>query len=359
MTPPKILLVHSGHSFSTTEVYDGLLWGLRSQGADVIEYRWDKSQRTLATLADVGVKAGRFSEEQGAQLIEAAMNLAASDVVMKALSDEVDACLVVNGLLFPPSRAEILARYIPTACYGTEAPYMADGERAVMGAYGHWFTQERTAVRAYQHITPCSYLPLAYNPERHQPGPVDPERRVDTVFVGGGYPERKALLDGVDWEGIHHARVGTLWELDLESLRGTHPGRDNGIYSRGSVPNTVTAAWHRSARISLNMHRRMTSIETLGRIPVGAAESCNPRIYEVPAVGGFLLSDDGRPETREILGDTAATYRDGDSADLERQIRYWLAHPDRREELAAAQHAAIAPHHYGARARVILETLIP
>lgn len=357
MTPPKILLIHSGHSFSTTEVYDGLLWGLRANGVEVIEYRWDKSTRTLAALAEAGERGGLFGHAQGQALIESAMNLAGSDAVVKALAEQVDAALVVNGLLFPASRAEVLARYIPTACYGTEAPYMADAEMASLGCYGHWFTQERTSVQRYQGITPTTYLPLAYHPERHQPGPVDPERRVDTVFVGGGYPERKALLDGVNWAGIHHARVGTLWDLDLDAMAGQSE-RDHHAYSRGSVPNAETTAWHRSARISLNMHRRMTTIETLGRIDANTAESCNPRVYEVPAVGGFLLTDDGRPETREILGDAAALYRDGDSADLTRQIRYWLAHPDRREERAAAQHAAIAPHHYGARARVILETMI-
>jgi hypothetical protein len=358
MTPPKIMLVHSGHSFSTSDVYDGLLWGLRSQGATVVEYRWDKSQQLLATLATAGAAQGLFDPEHGARLVESAMSLAGSDAVVKALAEDVDAVLVVNGLLFPASRAELLARYIPTACYGTEAPYMDYAERQILGAYGHWFTQERAAVARYQHLTPTTYLPLAYHPEHHQPGPVDPERRVDTVFVGGGYPERKRLLDGVNWEGIHHARVGTLWGLDLDALQGSRPEQMGGVYSAGNVPNTETTAWHRSARISLNMHRRMTSIETLGHIPVGSAESCNPRVYEVPAVGGFLLTDNGRPETPEILGDAAATYRDGDSADLERQIRYWLAHPDRREERAAAQRAAIAPHHYGARARVILETLI-
>lgn len=357
MTPPKILLVHSGHSFSTTEVYDGLLWGLRANGAEVVEYRWDRSTRTLAALAEAGERGGLFDRAMGQRLIESAMNLAGSDAVVKALAEQVDACVVVNGMLFPADRAEVLARYIPTACYGTEAPYMDVAELAALPCYGHWFTQERTSVARYQAITPTTYLPLAYHPERHTPGPVDPEKRVDTVFVGGGYPERKALLDGVDWAGIVAARVGTLWDLDLEAMAGQGE-RNSHAYSAGSVPNEVTTAWHRSARIALNMHRRMTTIETLGRIAAGVAESCNPRVYEVPAVGGFLLSDDGRPETRDLLGEAAATYADGDSADLERQIRYWLAHPDRREATAQAQRAAIAPHHYGARARVILETLI-
>lgn len=353
------MVIHSGHSFSTSDVYDGLVWGLRHIGAEVVEYRWDKSQQTLGALAAAAVRAGALPEERRDALLAAAGSLAGSDAVVYALAHEVDAVLVINGLLFPPDRARVLARQgIPVGCYGTEAPYMEEAERQIAPFYTHWFTQERRSVGRYD--VPTTYLPLAYHPERHVPALPDPDKACDVVFVGGGYPERKALLDGVDWAGIDHARVGTLWHLDLEGLaaQGVSPGAASAIYTSGSVPNEVTAAWHRSARISLNLHRRMTFVETLGSIAPGLAESCNPRVYEVPAVGGFLLCDDERPEVREVLGDSAALYRWGDSADLERQIRHWLAHPDARDRAAAAQAQAVAPHHYGARARTVLETLL-
>lgn len=357
MSAPKILLIHSGHSFSTSDVYDGLRWGLRSQGAEVLEYRWDISQQMLSMLVSVGQQAGVIPEAEVDRLIEGIARMAGSDALAMALHHEVDAALVVCGLLFPPDRASLFARAgIPIGCYGTEAPYMADVERGMAPAYTHWFTQERRSVGAYD--VPMTYLPLAYNPETHQPGPVDPEKRVDVVFVGGGYPERKALLRGVDWAGIDRVVVGTLWGQDLDALKGVPARLSARGLSAGSIPNAETAAWHRSARISLNMHRVMTHIETQTPIPSGIAESANPRVYEVPAVGGFLLSDDSRPETAAILGDAAALYRAGDSADLERQIRYYLTHPGRREDMAAAQHAAIQPHHYGARAATVLATLL-
>jgi len=38
---PKILVVHPGASWSTSDVFDGLVHGLRHWGADVLEYRLD------------------------------------------------------------------------------------------------------------------------------------------------------------------------------------------------------------------------------------------------------------------------------------------------------------------------------
>lgn len=361
---PKILLIHSGHSFSTSDVYDGLLWGFGDAGAEVIEYRWDRSQQTLSMLAHAAVAQNQISADRASGWLTAAGRLAASDAVVQALVNEVDAVVVVNGLLFPPGHAQLLRDMgMPIACYGTEAPYMETAERAIAGAYSHWFTQERKSVERYADLVPTTYLPLAYHPERHtRSGPIDPDKAVDAVFVGGGYPERKALLDGVNWSGLSHARIGTLWDLDLEAMKaaGATPGSHSATYSAGSVPNDVTTAWHRSARIVLNAHRRMTFVETLDSISADEAESCNPRCYEVPALrSSLLLCDDSRPEYFDLFGDCASTYRYGDSADLERQIRYWLAHPDARESTIAAQYAAIQPHHYGARARAILTTLIP
>jgi spore maturation protein CgeB len=101
----------------------------------------------------------------------------------------------------------------------------------------------------------------------------------------------------------------------------------------------------------------MTYVESTRTVARGSAESLGPRAYEIPAVGGFMLCDDERPELREVYGACAATFRAWDSADLAKQARYWLAHPDARERTRRAQHEAVAPHHWGERARGVLETI--
>lgn len=204
---------------------------------------------------------------------------------------------------------------------------------------------------------PTTYLPMAYNPRLHIPGPPDPDKQCDVVFVGGGFPERKALLNAVDWTGIDRAIHGTLWGLDLEAEQEKRDFGRGSRYTEGAIPNEMTTAWHRSAKVALNLHRQMTFIERNLPFPAGHAESLGPRSYEIPASGGFLLSDDERPEIADVYGDAAAVFRAWNAADLERQLRYWLSHPGERERKQQAQHEAVRPHHWGNRARVLLENL--
>ena len=352
----KILVCHPGHSFSTSDVYDGLCAGLRANDVTVIPFQWDKPLQTLGALVSGAIAAGVVKTEKAETVRQFTSWLAAADVISVAVDEAVDAVIVVNGVLFPMDRAFVLQKLgIPVACIGTEAPYFLEAEQDFSAAYSHWFTNERKCVGMFQ--APSFYLPHAYNPETHRPGSADPDKACDVTFIGGGYPERKRLIDGVDWRGIHKEVLGTLWHLDLDAERGSTDTGRSVRYSDGAIPNTETSAWHRSARIALNMNRRMTHVETGGVIQPGSAQSLGPRAYEIPAVGGFMLSDDERPELREVYGESAATFKAWDSADLERQIRYWLGHADARERTQRAQYEAVQPHHWGNRAKQVLETI--
>lgn len=356
----RILIVAPGHSFSTHDVFTGLCAGMTACGVEVIPYRWDRHLQTFNALATAGMAAGLLDPSRAEQFVGFTSMLASADVISVAIEHDVDAVLVVTGLIFPAERVKLLRKLgIPVACYGTEAPYRFDLERQIAPYYDHWFTQERQSVAAFAALTPTSYLPMAYNPETHHPAPADPAKACDVVFVGGGYPERKALLDGVDWTGIDHRRIGTLWDVDIDQVRAIGAKPQGVTYTAGAIPNEETSAWHRSASIALNMHRTMTLLEADAPIAAGAAESLGPRGYEIPAVGGFMLSDDTRPELWDVYGDSAATFRSNDSADLERQIRYWRRHPDEREQRRKAQHAAVKPHSWTTRARDVLATILP
>jgi spore maturation protein CgeB len=345
-------------------VYDGLAAGFAANGVEVVPFRWHKTLELMNMLVTGSVASGLVNTKKSEDMLKFATNLAAADALAYALEYQVDAVLCITGTLFPPQRADLLRKLgIPVACYGTEAPYFLDLERVLAPHYDYWFTQERTAVPALQAAMPnhhAFYLPMAYNPETHQPAPIDVGMHADVVFVGGGYPERKQLLDAVDWSDIDLVKLGTLWDVDIPAIRAEQ--LELGSFARktdlgkNSIPNTETSAWHRSARIALNMHRQMTFIEC--DRPIGKAESIGPRAYEIPAVGGFCLSDDERPELFDVYGDSAATFKAWDAADLERQVRYWLSHDDEREAKQRAQFEAVQPHTWTARASQILETIL-
>jgi hypothetical protein len=354
----KVLLVHPGHGHSTHDVYEGMHAGLEACGAEVVPFHWDHVLQTLTGLVIGASAGGMLKPDDTEKLHQWASWLACADVIAQLIDEEAEAVIVVNGLLFPPSRAALLKRIgIPVACYGTESPYFDRTEREIAPYYTHWFTNERTSVEKFADLVPTFYLPHAYNPKVHRPLPYDPAHACDLVFVGGGYPERKATLDAVNWAGIDRRIFGTLWGLDMAAEHGARDFDRGSRWTAGAIPNAETSAWHRSAKVALNMNRRMTYIETGGPLPDGAAESLGPRPYEIPAVGGFLLSDDERPELFDVYGESAATFKAWDGASLERELRYWLAHDDARERQQRAQAEAVRPHHWGARAQFVLETI--
>lgn len=356
----NILVVHPGHGHSTSDVYEGICAGLEMQGCAVTRFEWGKMIQPITAVVLGAVAGNAVADKDAERLHQWICWMAAGDVLWEAAEHEVEAVLVINGLLFPPSRTALFRKMgLPIACYGTEAPYFEATERQLVPFYSHWFTQERTAAQRYADLgTPVIYLPMAYNPNIHHPAPPDPDRSCDVTFVGGGYPERKALLGDADWSGIDITIHGTLWGLDLKQERGKFDFSRGTRYTEGAIPNEQTCAWHRSAKVALNFHRQMGYIETGTTVAPGQAESLGPRAYEIPACGGFLLSDDERPELRDIYGESAATFKAWDAADLERQTRYWLAHPDERERRRRAQQEAVTPHHWGERAKTILERLI-
>lgn len=356
----RILVAHPGHGHSTSDVYEGVCAGLEMNDVEVVRFEWGRMLQPITALVLGAVEGGAIKDERAEKTHQWLCWMASADALTMAIEHEVNAVLVINGLLFPPSRTKVFRDIgLPIACYGTEAPYFEATERQLVPFYTHWFTQERSAVKRYSDLgTPVSYLPMAYNPKVHHPGPTDPDKRCDVTFVGGGFPERKQLIEGVDWTGVDITIHGTLWGLDLQQERGRFDFSRGTRYTEGAIPNEQTSAWHRSSKIALNLHRKMGYIETGAAVAPGLAESLGPRAYEIPACGGFMLSDDERPELADVLGDSAATFRAWDSDDLARQARYWLAHPDERERRRRAQHEAIRPHHWGARAKAILETLL-
>ena len=355
----KILVVHPGHGHSSSDVFNGMCAGLRWTGVEVVTFEWDRMLQPLTAITLGAIAGGVIKEDKGEQLFNFMSWLASGDVTNVVIDEEVHAVIVINGLLFPPSRARVLASIgIPVACYGTEAPYFEEWEHQFAQFYTHFFTQERTAVERFKAVQPNTfYLPMAYNPDLHRPGCIDADKRCDLAFVGGGFPERKQVLAGVDWTGIDQRIMGTLWGLDLDAEVGKNDFARGNRYTEGAIPNDETSAWHRSAKIALNMHRKMGYIEKGSSVAPGLAESLGPRAYEIPAVGGFMLCDDERPEVFDVFGESVATFKAWDSDDLSRQIRYWLIHPDERERRQKAQYEAVQPHHWGNRAQCLLETI--
>lgn len=327
----KVLVVESGHGFSTLDVHRGLCAGLRANGVEVVEY---PLMDTLESM-DLLVGAARLIDISPPGGYPDVFQMASMGIPGMAMAKGVEAVIFVHGLNVPASIPATLRRGgYTTALLCTETPYQIEQERQIAQFYDLVFTNDRAGARLFDLNRPDTvhYLPHAYRPDLHTPDGEMTEP-CDVFFVGTRFPERAALLDGVDWAGIN------LCERTIDY------GKDKAEVLAQITPNERTAAHYRTARISLCHHRAD---------PTGLAESLNPRCYEVPACGGFLISD-VRAELFDIFGDAVPTYTD--SASLETLVRYFLAHPAERDTLAARQRAAIVPHTWTERARDMLGVL--
>lgn len=355
---PHIFVIHPGAAFSTHDVYVGVVDGLRACGATVSEGRLDSVLAWYQAAIGRGVAGGRFDpgllERSAVQnhggrdgfnlSVYASAPITRGILTMDPYPDWV---LVVSGANYNTFDVRALRRVgVRVALLCTESPYWAAEEVAIGQHYDLVLTHERAAVAAYRRagLRHVHYLPHAYHPTTHTPdGPV--AEPCDVAFVGSLFAERKALFGGVDWIGID-ARIG-----------GVDPDAPHAAQAAGMVPNAQAAALYRGARVVLN-HHRTTAMHGSGRhIPGGAAESLGPRAYEIAACGAFQVMDDSRPEARDVFGDALVTYRAGDSTDLERVVRHYLARDAERQALAAAQRAAVRGHGWDTRAAQLLAIL--
>lgn len=337
----RIYVIHPGAPFSTSDVYDGLVAGLRAQdGVDLYEGRLD----SIFTWYELAWRAGIDQHLFHTPHPDAGRGArwASAHITQHILDVWPDLVIAVSGGNYHTKDALALKRCgIRTAVLLTESPYFLDTESLIARAYTMAFTHERAAVDHIRRAQPrTTYLPHAYHPQIHTAGiPPDPAKVCDACFIGSVFAERAALFDGVDWDGLTFVRRG--YELQADT--------------RDIVANIEVADYYRSARINLNPHRTTTMHGSGQHIAYGEAESLNPRAYEIAACGGFQLMDDSRPERFDVFGDFAPVYRAGDSADLEEKIRMWLGKPDRREETARAMHAAVQPHSWVQRAAQLVE----
>lgn len=295
-------------------------YGLESHGVQVVRYRLDeridRSHRWLHAAWRRAKKANPAIERPTSADV---FYQAGIDALGMALRHQVDAVLVVSAMYLHPDVIILMKRAgLRVVVLFTESPYDQDKELAIARLIDGGWTNERSAVAAFQAINPqTGYLPHAWHPERHRAGaqPEDDSALAhDVVFVGSAFRERVAWLSAIDWTGIDLGLYGS-WD----ALGSRHPLRR--FVRSGAIANTQTAALYRRAKIGLNLYR--TSVGFGRNAPqITHAESLNPRAYELAACGVFSISTP-RAEVTDVFGDLVPMFTA--SVDAGALIRSWLA----------------------------------
>ena len=245
-----------------------------------------------------------------------------------------DIFLCVKGVQFRADTIRAIGRAgVTTVGYWTDDPL--DHARSLVnaGSYDYYFTNDASSVQRYRNegITQTRHLQLAADPEKFYPLP-RAESVAEVVFVGTHSPRRESVVVGLQ-DFDTHVYGSAAWNKARIDRSRIHPGvfgaQTNEVFNR--------------ARINLNIHTWF-----------GQGSAMNLRLFEVPASGGFLLTD--------WVAEIDAAYRENEHLvcwrtveDLREKVVHYLAREDERREIAARGREHFLRHHsYAARARELL-----
>lgn len=355
----RLLCVNPGASYSTMDVYTGMVPELRKLGIEIHEYdlgaRLELSGRFLNMVYRQRIKntPPQLREQVTKDKYTAGdvVYKASIEILERALRFDVDGVLVFSGMFVAGDAFVLLRRaHVRTAVLLSESPYDSEKEKRILPYVDCAWTNERSSVAMLRTANPnVNYMPHAFDPAKHRPDVDDDPPEVpahDVVFVGSLFAERADLLSQVDWTGIDFGLYGEWSGLPSRHKLRKHIAGD-------VVDNRYTAALYRKAKIGLNLYR-----ESMGwgrdAPRITHAESMNPRTVELAACGTFQMSQ-ARDEIGEVFGSSVPTF--SEPSQLEPMLRYYLASPALRTARAAEALHKVQPHTFAARARTIVEDL--
>jgi spore maturation protein CgeB len=344
----RILCVQPGASWSTNDVYVGIVNALGRQNVEVIKYALDGR---IQSWGGYLTWLWKRNKKQGPKPAETdIIYMAGIGLLERALRFAADWVLIVSCMYLHPDVVLMLRRAgLKVAILFTESPYDDVWQKRIAPLANVCWVNDKVSVQPFRAVNRQTYYwQHAYDPARHHPQATEAEDAAahDVVFVGTGFEERVKLLEEVNWDGIDLGLYGS-WDL----LGPNHHLRK---HLRGGItPNEQTAALYQRAKIGINLHRSSKGFGR-GTEKVAEAYSLGPRCYELAACGAFYVSD-YRPELADVFGDVVPTY--ASAAELETQIRYYLAHDEERAAKAAQLPGLVARHTFDARVTDMLAIL--
>jgi len=340
----KILSVGPAAYFSVWDVFKGQTAGLRANGVKVYEFDYGKRLRVFMEFLTWAARRKKTVEGSAEKLY----TMAGESIYVTAKALEVDLVWMNSPLHIHSLILHLLRRDgVRIAGYMSEAPY--EDERWLVRAplFDYCFINDPVSLDHWREVNPQTYyLPHAFDPERHHlNGHV--EKDFDVMFIGTGFPSRRKFFEKVDWTGIT-AKFAGYWPK-VPTKTKLRPYLEFRV-----VDNAEAVELYQRSRIGLQLHRVDTYYAGGHQIDAGSAYSLGPRSYELAACGVFQLSDK-RPELTEVFGDSVPTF--STPAELEEKVRYYLANPGEREEMAQRQREAVQPCTFANRMKDVLDII--
>lgn len=345
------MIVHPGPEFSVHDVYAGWHEALTGLGLNVMTYNLNDrvlfySSACLTTgNAD---EHGNLEFKRALPTVDDAITAAAVGVLGACYQFWPDVILVVMGQMMPERFLSIMRdRGHKVVLLHTESPYQDTEQLRKAACVSLNLLNDPANIDAYQALgVPAAYMPHAYRPTLHCAGPGSPELESDFCFVGTGFPSRieffTRLHDLGAFDRVDVALCGNWITLpEVSPLRGLLSHEIDSC-----VDNELAARIYRSSQLGLNMYRREAEDEHRGE-----GWALGPREVEMAACGLPFLREH-RGESDQVFPMLPAYDGPEEATEL---IRWWLAHPDERQDAARAARAAIRDRTFDSNARRLME----
>ncbi|HMI48897.1 MAG TPA: DUF3880 domain-containing protein, partial [Gemmatimonadaceae bacterium] len=210
----RVLLIRPGPSFSVQDVAFGWRDGLRECGVTVADFNFDDRLDFYASA-----QIDKDGELKHAFSRDAATRLAAKTMLAACYEFWPDVVLITSGFFVPAETvATMRSRGHKIVYLFTESPYEDDRQIQQAAFADFCIVNDPTNLEAFRrNCKDTYYVPHAYNPRRHHPGPADPDKACDFAFVGTGFPSRVEFFEAVDFEGLEVKLAGSWVSLPDES----------------------------------------------------------------------------------------------------------------------------------------------
>lgn len=352
--PERVMIVHPGPEFSVHDVFEGWMEAFSDLGIRTIDYNL---QDRLAFYEHLYLWTGNTDEHAHREFRKAlpdrktVVALASNGIFSTMLQFWPQLIIIISVFFIPMEYIEILRdRGAKVVFLFTESPYeeVKQLERAQHADLV--LLNDPIKLPDYDAAgIPAAYMPHAYRPRRHYPGPFPDDMATDFAFVGTAFPSRVEFLERMHaagaFDGIDVTLAGGGWHL--EAKQGS-PVRDLISHDpEAGIQNSLTTQIYQAARMGLNLYRWAKGDTFHEGIALG------PREVEMAACGLPFLRDP-RPEGDELFPMLPTFASPEDAAE---QLQWWLAHESEREELGRLARKAVRPRTFTANAERLLKLL--
>lgn len=338
----RIVVAQPGPEWSVQDVYAGWVEALRGLGHQVYEFNLN-DRLVFYDRAAIEVADGEY--RKAVPDADKVAGLAFNGLAAMLYKARPHLLLVVSGFFIPAELLDQARSYgTKVVLLHTESPYEDERQLKLAGHVDLNLLNDPTNMTAFNLQGPTVYMPHAYRPSMHKPGPVQPELASEFVFVGTGFPSRIRFLGAMNLDGIDVALAGQWQALDDGSPLRKYVAHD----VSECLDNTDAIGLYQSGKVGINLYRREAE-----RPELSTGWAMGPREVELAACGLFFLRDP-RPEGDDLLSMLPTFTSPGEAGDL---LRWWLAHDDARARAAVQAREAIADRTFDNHAARLLRLL--